>query len=269
MGAALGSAVLGIYSVGSLIAMILTREVTAPLALTLFPAFSRVGEDRAQLVAAYRAAQGVLVAAALPIGVGTAIAAESLVRVVMGDHWLGAVPIIQVLAPVFALQSLSSLVQPLAMARGATRLLFVRDLQAFALRVPLVAAGLLLFGLPGAVATRVITGLVVILLDMSVVRRTIGLRLGDQVARSWRSMLAAIVMGAVLLALDRAIGPVSGVPAHGARLAGLSLVGALTYLATHALLWIAAGRPDGPEQEAGRVWHGLGRRLALRRQRAP
>ena len=262
IGAMLGSAVLGTYAVGSLVAMIVTREVTAPLAGLLFPAFSTMADDRPRLIAAYQAAQGFLVAVALPAGVGTAIVADSLVRITMGAQWSSAVPVIQVLAPVFALQTLGFMAQPVAMAIGATRLLFVRDLQGFAIRVPLVLSGVVLFGLEGAVCARVVTGLTLIFLDMSVVSRTLGLTIGAQLGRVWRSVVSTAAMAAVLLLLDRLVGHGAGLEGDVARMVMLGGVGALTYGGTHFLAWHLSDHPAGPEEEALRVWHKVQRRLA-------
>ena len=265
IGAVLGSALLGTYAVGSMVAMIVTREVTAPLAGLLFPAFSTMNDDRPRLIAAYQAAQGFLVAIALPAGVGTAILADSLVRVAMGDQWAGAVPVIRILAPVFALQTLGFMAQPAAMALGATRLLFLRDLQGFAMRVPLVLSGVMLFGLQGAVCARVVSGLLLILLDMSVVTRTLGLTIGMQLSRVWRSVLSAAAMAAVLLLIDRLIGPVHGIAGDIARMVLLGIVGMLSYAIIHFLAWHWSHRPPGPEDEAVRVWNKVSQRWMRRR----
>ena len=76
--------------------------------------------------------------------------ADPLVRLVMGEKWVPAVTVIQALATIFAIQTLGTLVQPLAMAQGATQLLFKRDLQTLCLRIPIIAAAMATGGLPGA-----------------------------------------------------------------------------------------------------------------------
>ena len=142
---------LGCYVVGNNLAVIPTREATAPLTTTLFPAFSRFGEDRSRLALAYNAAQALTTAVTLPMGVGLALIADPLVRLTMGEKWLPSVFIIRALASIYALQTLGTLAQPLAMAAGRTRLLFRRDVQTFFLRVPFIIAGMYSNGLLGVV----------------------------------------------------------------------------------------------------------------------
>lgn len=146
----LGGIQLGYYSVGSNLAMMPTREATAPLTQTIYPAFAGIHNDPGRLAAAYQRVQALVAAVALPAGIGVAVTADPLVRLALGDKWAPVIFIIQSLASVFALQTLGSLVQPLGMAKGETRVLFVRDTQMFCLRVPIMIGGLLLYGLPGS-----------------------------------------------------------------------------------------------------------------------
>ncbi|RUV30535.1 lipopolysaccharide biosynthesis protein, partial [Mesorhizobium sp. M1A.T.Ca.IN.004.03.1.1] len=79
----------------------------------------------------------------------------------------------QALASVFALQTLGSLVQPLGMAKGHTKMLFIRDTQMLVVRVPIIIAGLMMAGLPGVVYARVLTGLISTVVNMLLVKRLI------------------------------------------------------------------------------------------------
>lgn len=124
----LGNVPLGYYSVGDNLTASPTRAAITPVAQTLFPAMARLTGDVQHLRQAYQRAQSLMLAVALPLGCGFAIVAEPLVLLTMGEKWSHAITIIQLLAAIFALQTLSSAVQPLAMAMGQTRMLFNRDL---------------------------------------------------------------------------------------------------------------------------------------------
>lgn len=250
IGGYLGRAELGYYTVGDNLAVMPTRELTAPITQTLYPAFSRVKDDPERLRSAYQKSQAFVTAIALPAGVGTALLAHSLVVLAMGEKWLNAVLVIQVLASVFAFQTLGSLSQPLAMATGNTRLLFRRDLQGFYIRLPTIIAGMLLAGLPGIIYARALTGSLAIVLHMQVVKKITDLGYWEQLAANKRSILSVIAMAAIVAGIEL-IWPDNGMTASAltVRIASLAAAGAVVYAGTHALLWIAASRPLGPETE--------------------
>ncbi|MFN3499278.1 MAG: hypothetical protein ACK40A_12820 [Pannonibacter indicus] len=79
-----------------------------------------------------------------------AVVAEPMIVLALGERWAPAAPVVQVLAGIFAVQTLSSALQPLVMAMGRTRLLFLRDCVNIVIRVPLMVAGVMLGAVIGA-----------------------------------------------------------------------------------------------------------------------
>jgi PST family polysaccharide transporter len=251
VGAVLGKTPLGFLSVGNNIAFMPTRELTRPITTPLFPAFSRLRDDPERLAATYQKAQGLLTAAVLPAGFGLALIADPLVRLCMGERWHPVVLIIQVLASVFAVQTLGSLSQPLAMAAGTTRLLFIRELQDLVIRLPSIIVGLLLDGLTGVVYARALTGIILVLFHMQVVKRVTGLTFVAQFAANIRSLASICVMVAVVLPLSHVVERFGvGKIDLLLEIAILIVLGAVAYLGSHAVMWIFSGKPEGPEREA-------------------
>ena len=121
-----------------------------------------------------------------------------VVRLAMGETWLPVVFVIRILAAVFAIQSLGSLAQPLAMAAGRTQLLFKRDLQAFLYRVPLVIIGLYFGGFDGVLYARAIMGTTGLLFNTNVVTQVTGLSLWQQIKPNIRAVASVLLMAAVL-----------------------------------------------------------------------
>src|SRR5262249_57037343 len=119
-------------------------------------------------------------ASALRASLGFGLIADVVVRLVLGGKWLGAVPVIQLAAAIYAIGTFGSLVTPLGMAKGQTRLLFVRNLQKFAVRVPMIAIGLVLGGFMGVLYSRMIAGAVGVVVDMTMIDRLIGVSLIEQ-----------------------------------------------------------------------------------------
>ena len=258
VGKFIGKATLGYYAVGNNLAVMPTREATAPLTGTLFPAFSNLAHDPVRLAAAYRRAQAMVTAIALPAGVGMALIADPLVRLTMGERWLPAVFVIRILAAAFAVQSLSSLAQPLAMAAGRTQLLFKRDLQGFLYRVPLVIVGLYFGGFAGVLYARLVTGTTVLLFNTSVVTKVTGLSLWQQTQPNMRAIASVSLMAAVLVPLDAFSEKASGYWMIALNLGVLIVAGAAIYGVATFILWRVMGRPEGPETEivqvASKVW---------------
>jgi O-antigen/teichoic acid export membrane protein len=249
VGKMLGAPALGYYSVGSNLAMMPTREATLPLTQTIYPGFSNIRDDPPRLAAAYQRAQALVAAIALPAGIGVAVIADPLVRLALGEKWLPVVFIIQALASVYALQTLGSLVQPLGMAKGETRRLFIRDTQMLFVRVPVMIAGLLLAGLPGVIIGRVFTGLLGALVNMILVRHLIGVTVLRQLFANMRALISIVVMAAGVTLVSAYLPHAIDQTMLALHLMALVAVGGLLYCGSTLLLWTAMKRPAGPETE--------------------
>lgn len=247
----------GVYTVGDNLAQLPTREATLPLTSALFPAFSSLTSDPPRLAHAYTRAQGLVTAVALPVGVGFALVAGRLVPLAMGEKWIPSVIVIQILSSVFAIQTIGSLAHPLALAMGHTKTLFRRDIQLFFIRLPIILAGLVLGGLVGVLIARVVSGLIAIGFNVVIVKSLIGQSIVKQLANSWRSILSVILMVIGVGGISSVMPISSEWIVQLAQAAALVAAGGLIYLGGGLLIWIAAGKPQGPEATA-LDWTGKG-----------
>lgn len=255
VGKGLGNSALGYYSVGGNLAAVPTRETTAPLTKVMFPGFASIQNEPARLATAYQRAQSLITAIALPAGIGAALIAEPLVLLAMGERWRPVVFIIQALASIYALQTLATLTQSLGIAKGQPRLLFVRSLQMFAIRVPLLVAGMFIDGLRGVVLARVLSGLIAIGFNMFLVRRFIALSLRQQLAPNMRSLISAGVMVLLMGLLMPLLPNGSDGAAMALRIALTGAAALIIYCVSTVVLWLAMGRPAGPEREVQLLIH--------------
>jgi O-antigen/teichoic acid export membrane protein len=246
----LGSTPLGYYTVGDNLAVLPTRESTAPLAQTLFPAFVLLSHDTERLRNAYQRAQSLLLAVALPLGLGFSLIAEPLVRLTLGAKWLPAVIVIQILGGMSALHMLSSTLNPLALAIGKTQALFKRDLLNFGLRLPLIVIGMVTGGLVGIVYARCISGTASIAINMAMVRRLLGLSFREQFAVNLRTLMSVGVMVLGVFLVGRALGDADGQLQLAVKVASMITGGAVIYILSLFVLWHVARRPAGFENEA-------------------
>jgi O-antigen/teichoic acid export membrane protein len=249
VGKVLGTVNLGQYSVGSNLAMLPTRETIAPLTLTIFPAFASIADDRPRLRAAYQKGQAILSAVALPAGFGMILIAEPLVRAVMGPRWAVAVFVIQALSGIFALQTLGQFAQPLGMALGHTKLLFFRDIQLFVVRIGVILSATLLYGLNGLIIARVMTGLLAIIFNLYLVRRFLEITIVDQLKVNWRAIVStAIMMAGTSFLLTGTFQAADKWTAYCSIAARMLLSIAIYFIAMFGM-WLASGKPAGPEAE--------------------
>jgi O-antigen/teichoic acid export membrane protein len=253
IGKMLGGTSLGYYTFGSNLARMPTREATAPLTQTIYPSFASIRNDPKRLAAAYQRVQALVSAIALPAGVGVALIADPLVRLTLGEKWAPAIFIIQTLASIYAFQTLGSLVQPLGMAKGETRVLFIRDTQMLVLRVPIIFIGLVTYGLHGVILARVLTGTLASFVNMILVKRFIGVSVFKQLAANGRALASVALMAAGVSAISALLGPAADRPALLWQLSVLVASGATFYCGGTLLLWLAMKRPQGPETEILRI----------------
>ncbi|KKM76271.1 hypothetical protein LCGC14_1381840 [marine sediment metagenome] len=248
LGYVLGNAALGHYSVGDRLAVLPTREATAPVAQAVFPGFAKLADDPERLKRAYQRAQSVLMLVALPIGVGLAVAAEPLVLLALGEQWLPSVVVIQFLASIFAVQTIASMVQPLSLGLGRSKILFHRSLINLCIRVPLTLIGLLTGGFIGLLIARSAAALISICVNLYLVQKILGLSVVQQIAVNVRSLMGVVVMAAAVHVVGLQFGE-GGLGVQAVKVVGMIGTGIVMYPTSVLLLWLGAGRPAGPEQE--------------------
>ncbi|WP_172962320.1 lipopolysaccharide biosynthesis protein [Hydrocarboniclastica marina] len=264
IGATLTASQLGAYRVGNDLAQKPTKEVLDPLRRPLFPAFALFSDDKEKLAVSYRRTQYLLFALVFPFGAGFSVIAEPMVNLVLGERWSEAIFVIEVLAINFALQSFVGPAISLAFATGKTKAVFTRQLIFFAVRVPIVVAALLLYGLPGLIVARFGTGLINIVLNLYMVNHIIQLSPFRQVSMCWRSLVSGLLMVFVVYQARETIHFDETVLEQSLGLLFFCLIGAIVYPATHLALWLLAGRPLGAETEILE----LARKILLRFKRA-
>jgi O-antigen/teichoic acid export membrane protein len=249
VGYILGPTQAGFVSLGDRLATLPTREATAPIANTAFPAFTQLRQDPERLRRAFQRVQSLLFAIALPAGVLTTVVAETAVQLALGAVWLPAVIIIQVMATNLAFQTINGVTGPLYMALSRTRELFNRNVLILLIRIPLVLGGLLLGGLPGMLIGRCLNGAASIVIAAAMVRRAIDLPVTELFAVNIRPVLAVVVMAAAAFFTGQAMDPTIATGPLMRKLAAMVAVAAVTYPTTLLSIWLLAGRPVGPEHD--------------------
>ncbi len=248
IGRYIGSSALGAYNVAQVLTTTATGDVVDSIGKALFPAFAIMAADRERLRNGYKRIQSIMLALALPIGFGMSAVAADVVLVLFGHKWLLAIPVVSLLAPIVALQSVTASVESLLLSLNQGALLFWRTLLFLALRVALMVGGFYLDGFMGIVYARVIYGFATLFYTLALAGQMTQSRMLDPVIASWRSLAAVAVMyGGVLLLFPTAVPTMAMATLIGLLVTKIA-AGGIFYIGTHAGLWLAAGRPDGAER---------------------
>jgi lipopolysaccharide exporter len=275
LGHVMGPAQVGIYAMGSDLALLPTTELVGPFARAAFSGFTAARNQGDQTAGTFLRMIGGVMMVSLPAGFGLSLLADPLVRLAFGQAWTGGVVVVQILGAAGALSVYSYLASTFLSAHAL--LATVLRITATVALVRLALLFLLLIvwplGLLGssiAVAASVLCGDALCVLVM---RRRFQVGLGLLLSELWRCFVATAAMTAVLLASGLGGHPMDG-PAsiQTWHLLVGTLVGAASYIATLLTCWHLAGRPDGGETHVlrflGTAIAGVGtrlRRVAVRR----
>lgn len=262
VGTVFSASVFGLFILGFQMVTFATAQVAQPFQHSLFAGLARIGDDAGRKLRAFLLAQATLLGLMVPVGIGIALTAREIVLLLAGAQWLGSVAVLQALAPILALTTISSTAQALLMADGKVRAIFERNLANLLVGIPIMIAGAHFGGFNGVLIASVINGAIFIALTLHMVTRHYPVGLFAILAANYRTLLASLVMLAF----------VSLVPLRSENIASalLSLVtkaglGAIVYFVTLFALWHLAKRPEGFESTALRFVLPVCKRLTGRR----
>jgi O-antigen/teichoic acid export membrane protein len=252
IGRVLGATALGVYALAYNIILIPFSRIGGPVAQVMFPAFSRLQDQPERIAALWLRGTRVVGAITVPALCGLVVVAPDFVRVVLGERWAEAVPVIQILAWVGLLQSLQTLNSEILQARDRTSSMFAFSIGFFCAHLAAFVIGLH-WGVIGVATAYAISSTLVEPIFMWLTARAVAtsplapLRAIAGVAQ------ASVIMGAaVFVARELMVG--AGAPA-GVRLALCILLGVALYLPL--CLW----REPELSREVSKLRSGLGRRV--------
>ncbi|QFT77357.1 lipopolysaccharide biosynthesis protein [Erythrobacter sp. THAF29] len=242
---------LGIYAVADNLAVIPTRESIQPIRHALFPGLANLSQDVKRLARSHLLAQSSIAMLIAPLGVGLALVAEPAVAIALGDQWTAAVPFVEICAIYYALGTFSMGLQPVAMAMGQTKLLFIRQVIAVFIKVPLIVGGLMTGGLTGAALGRLVSEFIVVMIEFVFLRHLLKIPVLSQLKHHALTLAGLLAMAIVVFGVDTILAG-SGIGALP-TLGLLVVVGGATYFAAVFLAWRMTGRIEGPVTELMKV----------------
>ena len=212
------------------------------------PGFGAIKHDEARLARTFLDAQEILAGISLPVGFGMALLAEELLSILVGTKWLPATLALQLLVISVTINMLTIAANGLVVALGNTRLVFFRSLATLLFAAAAIWIGIREFGFIGAGVGVMATSGFTLIANLTMVHRFIHVGMFRQLGRIWRSLVAIAAMCAAVLLARPPFDPDAPFLELLLRGAVLSALGAVTYVAVHALMWRLAGRPKGFEE---------------------
>lgn len=251
---------LGVFRVSGELASLPTSELMYPVMRAAYPGYAKVAHDREALKRAFLAVQAMVITLTLPAGVGIALLADPFVRILLGEKWLAAVPIVQVLALHSGLRVFRLTNNAVFNVLGVPYWNTIFSAAEIVVTVPvfgwLVYSGV---SLELSVWAYLGASLIAVPVAVATMSRYLHLSFAERVATMWRPILGCMAMASVLVLLGgQTVVPVD---ARSSIAAVLVLVpaGAFVYGATVLASWRLAGMPWGPET---RILDFVSRRLA-------
>jgi lipopolysaccharide exporter len=261
IGRLMNSAAVGFYSVGAEIAALPTTELIEPLGRAAFSGFALGRREQTDVAEAYLRMIGFAALIVLPAGAGLSLVATPLVSLAFGPDWFAAVPVLRILAIAFTVMVLGHLSQHLLSAHALLGRLTGITLAAAAVRIALLAAMIPAFGLMGAASAATLAVIVEQAAIIVIALQRLHVRATRLISHLWRPVVATLVMSAGLAAAHLGWNDKAGVPA----LLLSASIGAVLYLVSLMLAWLAAGKPGGAEADAFTMLRRLAERQSRRR----
>lgn len=195
IGKFIGPAALGIYVLAYNIILFPMSRIARPVREVMFPAFSRVTDDRARVATMWLRVNRLVAAAAAPAAIGLGVLAPQFIEVVLGDRWLPAAPVIQILAWVGLVQSIQQVNGSVLQAMDRTGIMLRFAVVTFILNMIAFVVGLQ-FGIVGVAAAYALVNAFTQPVYMLMTARVLGLGTRDIIRN-----LAGVIQAGVLLAL--------------------------------------------------------------------
>jgi PST family polysaccharide transporter len=250
---------IGLFSTASDMSVIPVIALFGPFMRPLLAAFTVVRNDQARLIRSYQTVSSAIVAIGLPLLVGECLLAEPVIRLIMGQKWLGVAPMLQLLSLSLIPSLFTHPSIPLMMSFGETKMFFRRSILELGVKAPIVIVGGMTVGFAGIALARLVSEIAAGLFSVFAVRRLVGIPVIEQLLAPWRSVIAVLVMAAQVVLCVRYIDPGSGEPAGAFQsavyLVMIAALGVATYSAAMLGLWLLSGRPAGLEMKVVNMLH--------------
>lgn len=195
IGRFLTPAALGYYSLANRIMLLPLQHITWRIGGVTFPAFSKIQHDEYALRDAYLKTVSLISIVTFPIMIGLSAAAPEIITTILGEKWMPAVILVQILCITGLIQSITSTIGAMILAKGRADL----NLKCGLFSSPILCLGIaigLKWGVLGVAITYSISYILAVSIPIFIGFRLISLKMPDFL----KTLLPAAVSSLVMLA---------------------------------------------------------------------
>jgi lipopolysaccharide exporter len=233
--------------------------MVAPIRAAILPGYAKLASDQVRLRASFTTTFGGIVLVALPVAVGLGLTANLLVRLLLGEQWLDAIPLLEVLCIVGAINVCTANTWPVFIALGRPWINTALTALGVVLLVPLLLWSVHEAGVLGAAWALVIVSAVLLAANLATTLSLLRISNRQILAQTWRAGVAAVTMSGAMLVVEAHWPHTESVFATALILASIVITGAATYLTSLWILWRLTGSREGPERTLIRMVQDLAR----------
>lgn len=240
---------IGLYTVAYEVSNMPTTELVWPIQRAVFPGYAKLSGEYETMRKAYLNVLGLALMLAAPMGAGVGLVADPLVKVFLGEKWLEAIPLVQILAVFGVLRVGQANAGSVFLALGKPHILTILVTIGISIKIPLLIWGTMTAGAIGAAWALIATASIGLTLTLVTISHQLQLRPAAIFAVVWRTLTALAVMGVVVHVVQDAWPDAGTTEAAALQLCTLAVIGALTYVGVLIGTWRLSGSPDGAEQQ--------------------
>ena len=237
-----GPTALGLYTVAYEVSNLPTTELVFPIGRAVFPGYAQMASDVNRLREGYVNVLAVIAIFAVPAGTGIVVLAEPIVRVLLGERWLGTVVLIQWLGLFGILRACTSNIGSIYLALGRPRIIAGLALVTIAVMTPILILLLPVHGALAAAWALLAASGIGLPLNFWLLRKLLHLRMSAVMQVIWRPVVASLLMAA-------AVSAARWVPLEN-RVIDLFadvMLGVVVYIGSTMMLWWLSRSPAGGE----------------------
>jgi O-antigen/teichoic acid export membrane protein len=240
-----GAAAMGNYFIANDFASSPSDEVIAPMSRAAFPVYSRMRQQPDELADAFRRMLGSVVAITFATGLGIAAVAEDFVHVVLGAKWVGAIPLMPWLGLFAAVYGIVRALDTFLIATGRERMSSLMGLAYALVTIPVIWMAGRQAGIEGIAAAKAATAVALVSILVVVGTRAPPLTLRLVVSAAWPPAVSAAAMFTAVKVLQATL----PLESHVWGLIRDVIAGAIVYIGSGIVIWLARGRPAGIERD--------------------
>ncbi len=253
---------LAFFNMGRELTNMASKELAAPIRRALYPGIAKMQGDRSQIASTMTAALGVITLLALPVVAGVGVTAPLLIPAFLGDNWVGAAPVAQVLSLHAALYVFYPSSHVIYYALDRAKITAHISMLRLFLLAPTVLFVVPEYGVLGAAWALLAVNGFVMILDYFILLRMTDMTFVGVVSAVWRSTLAVAVMALVVTLVLQNPPTLAFQESTILQLALCIVTGVLTYVLVVSTLWWISGGPKGAEAYVLRILKKLYNRSA-------